>query len=498
MADDVQQAEDHEDEDTPEVTGTEDVAAPGVREVEQAGDHEDEHTPEVTGTEDVAAPGVREGVSETADGSKSTPSGSGVEGADVSEGVGQADKEPNALEDSGQAAAAAEAATKPYSVEEKRAKFRVAFDMMDSDSNGSLDASEVAAATGMTVEQAEASFVNSVGSDGKVTFEQYAEKMGIDTMPDEHLDQMVAGILASLGSTGPPKNIYSHKPLSPPAAVEATKPYSAEEKREKFRIVFDTMDSNSNGSLDTSEVAAATGLTVEQAEGSFVNSVGSDGKVTFEQFVQAMTLGSGGIDSMPDSALDIMIADMMAKLKANSHAQEADLVEDGRKAAEEAGTSEGSGEATEEERGGQVAEETEASEGGGQAAEEAEVPEGGEQAAEGKLVPPLVSPAMSRTLRSPSQSSVKYKHLYGTKAKQSETYFNLKPAHTVSMDTPLLATNGEYWAAPWVGGGGPVYCSKISSTGKVEPHCATLNGSIKLLRALTVRRHGNDLPSQHH
>ena len=195
MADDVQQAEDHEDEDTPEVTGTEDVAAPGVREVEQAGDHEDEHTPEVTGTEDVAAPGVREGVSETADGSKSTPSGSGVEGADVSEGVGQADKEPNALEDSGQAAAAAEAATKPYSVEEKRAKFRVAFDMMDSDSNGSLDASEVAAATGMTVEQAEASFVNSVGSDGKVTFEQYAEKMGIDTMPDEHLDQMVAGIL---------------------------------------------------------------------------------------------------------------------------------------------------------------------------------------------------------------------------------------------------------------------------------------------------------------
>ena len=77
------------------------------------------------------------------------------------------------------------------------------------------------------------------------------------------------------------------------------------------------MDSNSNGSLDTSEVAAATGLTVEQVEGSFVNSVGSDGKVTFEQFVQAMTLGSGGIDSMPDSALDIMIADMMAKLKAN-------------------------------------------------------------------------------------------------------------------------------------------------------------------------------------
>ena len=59
---------------------------------------------------------------------------------------------------------------------------------------------------------------------------------------------------------------------------------------------------------------------------------------------------------------------------------------------------------------------------------------------------------------------------------QSETFFNLKPAHTVSYDTPLVATNGSYWAVPWVGGGGPVYVSKLSSVGKVRPDAATLNG----------------------
>jgi len=44
------------------------------------------------------------------------------------------------------------------------------------------------------------------------------------------------------------------------------------------------------------------------------------------------------------------------------------------------------------------------------------------------------------------------------------------------MDTPLLATNGEYWAVPWVGGGGPVFFRKLSRYGKIEPDAPTING----------------------
>ena len=71
---------------------------------------------------------------------------------------------------------------------------------------------------------------------------------------------------------------------------------------------------------------------------------------------------------------------------------------------------------------------------------------------------------------------MKYKHLYGQKNKKEETFYNLKPAHTVSMDTPLLATNGEYWAVPWLGGGGPIFFRKLSKYGKIEPDCPTING----------------------
>ena len=72
-------------------------------------------------------------------------------------------------------------------------------------------------------------------------------------------------------------------------------------------------------------------------------------------------------------------------------------------------------------------------------------------------------------------SQLKYRHLYGNEASKNDSYFNLTPALGAS-ETALLACNDQYWACPWTGGGGPVYVSPHSKTGKVLPTCHLLKG----------------------
>lgn len=74
-----------------------------------------------------------------------------------------------------------------------------------------------------------------------------------------------------------------------------------------------------------------------------------------------------------------------------------------------------------------------------------------------------------------SQSTMKYRHLYGKEPKKELTYFGLQPDLT-ALDSPIIAGNEHYWAIPYRGGGGPVYLSKHSTYGKVLPECLTLNG----------------------
>jgi len=44
------------------------------------------------------------------------------------------------------------------------------------------------------------------------------------------------------------------------------------------------------------------------------------------------------------------------------------------------------------------------------------------------------------------------------------------------MDSPLIACSDVFWAVPYQGGGGPIYVSKLTAFGKVEPTCAVVNG----------------------
>ena len=70
--------------------------------------------------------------------------------------------------------------------------------------------------------------------------------------------------------------------------------------------------------------------------------------------------------------------------------------------------------------------------------------------------------------------SIKYKHMHGTEHPKSGQFFNIKP--DTSMDSPLIACSDIFWAIPYVGGGGPVYVSKLDAFGKVEPTCPVVNG----------------------
>lgn len=73
-----------------------------------------------------------------------------------------------------------------------------------------------------------------------------------------------------------------------------------------------------------------------------------------------------------------------------------------------------------------------------------------------------------------SQSTMKYRHIYGKEPKKELTYYNLQPDLT-ALDSPIIAGNEHYWAIPYRGGGGPVYLSTHSNFGKVLPECLTLN-----------------------
>ena len=77
--------------------------------------------------------------------------------------------------------------------------------------------------------------------------------------------------------------------------------------------------------------------------------------------------------------------------------------------------------------------------------------------------------------RSSYGSQLKFRHLYGNEASKDDSYFNLTPALGAS-ETALLACNDRYWACPWTGGGGPVYVSPHTKTGKVLPTCHLIKG----------------------
>ena len=93
----------------------------------------------------------------------------------------------------------------------------------------------------------------------------------------------------------------------------------------------------------------------------------------------------------------------------------------------------------------------------------------------------VTSPASSartstgRPLSSSFGPTIKYKHMYGVEHPKSGQFYNIKP-DTSSMDSPLLACSDIFWAVPYIGGGGPVYVSRLDAFGKVEPTCPVVNG----------------------
>lgn len=81
-----------------------------------------------------------------------------------------------------------------------------------------------------------------------------------------------------------------------------------------------------------------------------------------------------------------------------------------------------------------------------------------------------------------------YRNVYGKNLAKSESYFNLEPKIS-TMDTSLLAANESFFALPYKGGGGQVYVSKLSNTGKVEVNRPLLNtGHTKSVCALNFNR----------
>ncbi|CAM9152559.1 unnamed protein product [Ascophyllum nodosum] len=70
---------------------------------------------------------------------------------------------------------------------------------------------------------------------------------------------------------------------------------------------------------------------------------------------------------------------------------------------------------------------------------------------------------------------IKLRHVFGAETRGTKAVFNLSPLLT-SLDGPIIACSDRFWAIPWVGGGGPVYVSPMSESGKVEPDCCLVNG----------------------
>lgn len=59
------------------------------------------------------------------------------------------------------------------------------------------------------------------------------------------------------------------------------------------------------------------------------------------------------------------------------------------------------------------------------------------------------------------------RHVFGVETKGAKPVFNLSPLLT-SLDGPIVAASASFWAIPFVGGGGPVYVSPLSASGKVR------------------------------
>ncbi|CAM9508972.1 unnamed protein product [Ectocarpus fasciculatus] len=78
---------------------------------------------------------------------------------------------------------------------------------------------------------------------------------------------------------------------------------------------------------------------------------------------------------------------------------------------------------------------------------------------------------------------IKLRHVYGVETKGAKPVFNLSPLLT-SLDGPILAASSSFWAVPWVGGGGPVYVSPLSASGKVEPDCGLVNGHKAMVHSI--------------
>lgn len=62
--------------------------------------------------------------------------------------------------------------------------------------------------------------------------------------------------------------------------------------------------------------------------------------------------------------------------------------------------------------------------------------------------------------------SLQLRHVFGEDTRGTKPVFNLSPLLT-SIDGSIIAASARFWAVPWVGGGGPVYVSPLSASGKV-------------------------------
>jgi len=64
-------------------------------------------------------------------------------------------------------------------------------------------------------------------------------------------------------------------------------------------------------------------------------------------------------------------------------------------------------------------------------------------------------------------SSLKFRHMFGTESVKEFSIYNLQPDLSV-IDSPIIACGETYFALPYKGGGGPVFISMIDSFGKVK------------------------------
>jgi len=71
--------------------------------------------------------------------------------------------------------------------------------------------------------------------------------------------------------------------------------------------------------------------------------------------------------------------------------------------------------------------------------------------------------------------SLRYRNLKLDYSKKEDAFFDLKIATHVN-EGPEIAASADFWGCSWSGGGGPVYVSKHSAVGKVEPDCPVING----------------------